>query len=165
MNGKSGFTLLEITVAMFLLSLAVFFSSSLLIYSAKTANRQAAAYESFENARVGLEFLTEHIRNASAFKFTTYRNTDILQRLDLFTETISGEHVYIFTFDRAGKRLNFGGSIDYPFTVGVNELAYGIESVEIFFDEGAGMLYYAVASADGGFALSGGTDVCRKEAR
>jgi hypothetical protein len=145
--------------------MAVFAASNLFMYSANTSSRQASHAEAFEGARISLDFLITQLNMAHGFRYTTYRNTEILQRLTLFTETDEGEHTFIFTYDRLAERLNFGGSSNYPFTYRVQELASGIESVDVHYDEDNGFMYFTVISSTGGFSVTGGVDVRYKEIR
>jgi len=140
--------------------MVLFSAGNLLVYCVNAGNRHADTQESFEGGRVGLDFLLNQSRLANEIRLTNYKNTDVLKRMDLVTETNEGEHVYIFAFDRAAKRLEFGGSKDYPFTSGVNELASGIERVLASYDEEKGVLYFSVAVLlNGGETLfNGGVD-------
>jgi len=162
MKRHTGSTLLELAIAALLVSIAAYSAGRLLIYAADASGRQASRAESFENARIGLDFLLRHTETSHALKYTVYRHTDVLRRLDLHTETDKGDHVYIFAFDRSSGRLNFGGSADYPFTLGVNELA-GLSEVSITRDTENGFLIFTVVSGDGACTLSGAADVRYKK--
>jgi len=162
MKRSTGSTLLELAIAALLISIAAYAAGRLLVYGANAAGRQATRSESFENARIGLDFLLRHTEASHALKLTVYRRTDVLSRLDLHTETDGGDHVYIFAFDRSGGRLSFGGSADYPFTSGVNELA-NVKEILVKNDTENGFLVFTVVSADGAFTLSGAADIRHKK--
>ena len=164
-KSNSGVTLLELTLALFLLGIVVFSAGNLLLYSANAGGRHVEKQESFENARIGLDFLLGHTRTANEIKLTAETGTNLLKRIDLHTDTYDGEHVYIFTFDKNTNRLNFGGSKNYPFTSGVNELASGLKRVEMFHDTEIDVLYFSVVVDDGDdeIVLNGGVDVRYKK--
>jgi len=156
---RTGSTLVELAIAALLIGSVAYAAGRLLAYGAHTAGRQASRSESFENARISLDFLVSQTESAHMVKISVYRNTDVLKRLDLHVETHSGAHVYIFMFDNADGRLSFGGSADYPFTYGVNELAAGLKEIKITRDIDNGLLVFTVVSGDGAFILSGAADV------
>ena len=158
-------TLLELTLALFLSGVVFFSAGNLLVYGVRAGGAHVETQEAFESGRIGLDFLIAQTRTANEIKLSNIAGTDILRRLDLRVETPSGEHVYIFRYDRAVKRLDFGGSGDYPFTSGVNELASGIERVEARLDEERRMLYFSVAVALHGeeTVLNGGVDIRYKK--
>ena len=158
-------TLLELTLALFLIGIVVISAGNLLLYSANAGGRHVDKQEAFENARISLDFLVNHTRTAREIKLTAEAGTNLLKRLDLHTDTYDGEHVYIFTYDKYANRLNFGGSKNYPFTSGVNELASGLKYVEVFHDTETGVLYFSVAVEIGGeeIVLNGGVDIRYKK--
>ena len=167
MRKKSGAALLELAIAVSMLSLVVFSACNLLIYSARAGNRQVSVQETLENGRIGLDFLLNQTRMASGYKLTADAGTNTLVRLDLYTERSDGTHIYIFTYDKSARRLNFGGSNNYPFTAGVNELASGINDVTATIDEHKKLLLFTVKSGggeDGGeMTITGGVDIRYKK--
>ena len=165
MKRIAGSTLLELTIAALLIGTVTYGAGRLLTYGAQTAGRQAARSETFENARISLDFLINHTEAAHKFKYTVFRGTDVLSRLDLHIETHTGEHVYVFKYERSGGRLSFGGIADYPFKYGVNELAEGLKEILVTRDTENGMLIFTVKSGDEAFVLSGAVDIRYKIVR
>ena len=162
MKKYRGATLLELSVAVFLLGLAVYGAGNLLAHAANASARQVARAESFENVRVSLDFLVSQAQAAHKITYTTRRNTGELNRMDLHASEAGG-HVYIFVFDGLAGRLNFGGSSNYPFTAGTNELASGLKEIKIFHDVENELLVFTATSGDGEYSLSAAADVRYKK--
>jgi len=158
-------TLLELTLCLFLLGIVAASAGSLLVYSANAGNRQKETAEAFENARISLDFLINQTRLAHELRLINYSNSDVLSRLDLHTDNFDGEHVYIFRYDMRNGRLDFGGSKNYPFTAGVNELAYGLKNVEARYDANNEMIYFTVTVEINGdeAVFTGGVDTRYKK--
>jgi len=159
-KNNKGFTLVELTAAIFIFSLVALFAANMIIHTIKVNERLRKRSELREQAWVALEFLAAHIKLANGYKITYYsQGSNSLLRLDLFINASAGaaEHNYVFTFARNSRRLNFGGlTSGLP---GVNELSKNISDVKINIDESKKLMYITVIAEDGEESLTLDTSV------
>ena len=138
MYKNHGFTIAELTAAIFLFGLIALLSANIIYHTAVNHAQLSAREEALHEAQISIDFIVAQIRLANAYRIR-YRSGDTLLQLDLYT-ALSGtfEHTYEIRYYEGGRRILFGG----------NEYASNIDVCTIAIDNGLAYITL-VSTVDG----------------
>lgn len=160
----SGFTLLEMAVAIALFMIITLSAGSLMVYSGNAGRKVFNEQEIMENGRISMDFIITQARSARGMTLSA-DSENSLERLEIDGFLPDGEtpHTYLFRYVKSLQRLEFGGINDDFGTEGANTLAVGVERAEITVDRKKQIMTVTLIIGKGELLLRGETSIKYKK--
>jgi len=129
---EKGFTLLETLIALSLMMLVTLSATNILNFASMSNSRAIVNHELFENARITIDFMTEHIRRAEEINLNTdEKNT--MKSMELTYRSVSSNGSVSWETNRFSydKNLSAGAPRYNRVEFGGNELSSYIADIKI----------------------------------